>query len=451
MDHPGIHSLISQIQGHLHFLGHRPEPRDLERWALRLYRAMAGRGRLFHRQRHAQEMTQGADPIAALAALFHDAVYVQVDLGLPAAFEPALARYARPKDGGYVLAEAEPGDPVSLVYALFGVAAGDVLGPYGGVNELLSAVAAAVDLGPVLSRGQLAELTCAIEGTIPFRGPDKAGERPFDRLARRLGELDARAGLGLGPAGVDRAVRRAVWLARKDVENFAHDDPGRFLDNTWLLLPETNPSLADPDVYTVKEYRAALQKMEWFLGTLSGDRVFHRFGDEPSASEHARLASKAERNIALASRYLGAKLLGAAVLEALAALSGGDAPLSLFMGQLPSRNPSTPRLERWLPWTEASSECDPTVLRLLEAGRTSEVDFDMRQAPLGAFVYRALGDRRQAAALRRAKAFFAGELEGRAFLRALEPALVEAVAQAVSRMSAARGDGLRARPWEAPV
>src|SRR5512146_152624 len=105
MDHPGIHSLISQIQGHLLFLGHRPEPLEVERWALRLYRAMAGRSRLFHRQRHAEAMTQGADSIAALAALFHDAVYVQVDQGLPPGFEAGLSRYAAPAEGGYRLQE----------------------------------------------------------------------------------------------------------------------------------------------------------------------------------------------------------------------------------------------------------------------------------------------------------------------------------------------------------
>lgn len=452
MEYPGIHALISLIQGHLLFLGHRPSPQDLERWALRIYRAMAGQRRMFHRQSHALTMAEGGDSIAALAALFHDSVYVQVDQGLPEQYKAELELYVTVKDGAYAVAADPPSAyPVGLVTELFGFKHGEVLSPYAGLNEFLSALVAVTELDCTLTPAQLAQLVCCIEGTIPFRKADGSGAKPFERLAARLRELNRRAGLGMSEAEVVSAIRRAVWLARRDVENFAHDDPGRFLDNTWLLLPEGNSALLDPDTYTIKEYRGAMQKMEGFLGGLSGDRVFHRFEDEPSEVEHARLVAAADRNISIAARYLRAKVLASAILEALADLTGGDVPISLFMGQIASRNPATPKLERWLPSVPAHAGCDPLILRLLETGRATDTSFDSKEAPLATFVYRWLGDEGAAAAMGPAKRMFQGELPPGGFLAGLEPRLVDAVARAAEKLVVSRGALLRARPWAAPA
>ena len=43
--------------------------------------------------------------------------------------------------------------------------------------------------------------------------------------------------------------------------------------------------------------------------------------------------------------YLRVKLVAQAILEALAELTGGDAPLTLFMGDLPHEGVAPPRLE----------------------------------------------------------------------------------------------------------
>lgn len=425
---PAIQKLVSLIRRRLTALGHWPQAAEVERIALKIHRSMGGRSRLFHSRRHAVAMTEGADPIAALAALFHDTVYVQVDLGLPPAFADVLSRYAERDGGGYRVGPKPPG----FLAELFGFRPGDALSPFAGLNEYLSAAAAMEELGGILSPTELAEVASCIEGTIPFRG-----NAPFARLALRLRDMD------LPEDTVRRTVERAVWVSHKDVENFAFEDCGRFLDNTWLLLPETNPALLSADVYTIRDYRTALFKMEGFVASLSGERVFHRWGSFPDPELHARLVAAANRNITVTVRYLRAKLAASGLLEALAETTGGDAPISLFMGGRGARR----RLEHWLPASPTAEDCDPVILRLLEQGRPAHTSFDIRRAPLASFIYRALGAARTETLAGDAKAMFRGELSAAAFLRAAPEEVVEPTASAAARMAATREPALTRRPW----
>ena len=79
---------------------------------------------------------------------------------------------------------------------------------------------------------------------------------------------------------LDHAVCRAVRVGNRDVENFSDNDAARFLDNTWKLLPESNPALHSPMVYTVRDYRIALQKME-VDGHIETQRVGRARCDKP--------------------------------------------------------------------------------------------------------------------------------------------------------------------------
>ena len=113
-------------------------------------------------------------------------------------------------------------------------------------------------------------VAACIEQTIPFRVDPVTelhdrlvGARPRRRRARRH---DARA-----------RSASATATSRTSPTTM----PARFLDNTWKLLPESNPALHSPLVYTVRDYRIALQKMEGFLAWLPAERVFHTWGDEP--------------------------------------------------------------------------------------------------------------------------------------------------------------------------
>jgi len=62
-------------------------------------------------------------------------------------------------------------------------------------------------------------------------------------------------------AEIEDTIVGAVVFANRDVDSFAEKDASVFLDGTWKLLPETNVALRSGRIYSIKDYRLALQKM----------------------------------------------------------------------------------------------------------------------------------------------------------------------------------------------
>lgn len=428
---PTLQRLVGMFRAAMTELGKNPSDADLESWAVLIHASMSGRGRSYHTVRHVFEVGGGTDAIGSLAILFHDTVYCEVDGGLPRGLEPYLTDALR-VDGDHV--ELGPFDPKrdplrALVAQLFGFTPGQPVTLQTGLNELASALLAVRALRSHLTLAELAQLVACIEATIPFRPPDAE-----EKLAARLGEADAAHGLGLGPDGIEAAVERAVRVANRDIGNFAFEDTGAFLSHTWEILPETNPTLRMP-AYTLGEYRAAMTKMAGFLGSLEPERVFRRFRGEPDPGELEALYARGRTNLARGTRYLRQKLLSARLLETLATLTGGDAPVSLFMGDLPG-DESTLRLEHLLPpdVEPAAADVDAEVLRLLAEGRKNESVFDLRNSPLAAYMYAQLGDAESDRVL-------AAE-DGWPLLEALPPRMVARIASACARIAPTRARGL---------
>jgi hypothetical protein len=420
----------------------------IERCASLIHRAMDGQSRIFHSHDHVLELADGGDPTSVIAALFHDVVYVQVDGGLSAATTGLLGdALVREPDGWHLPDGFDRNPSVRLVARVFGVTAGPAPSPFAGLNELCSALVAVRALEPILAPRQLAEVAACIEATIPFRPATPDGQVPLERLASRLRAASDELDLGFDASAIVEATERACRLANQDVANFADPEHARFLDNTWKLLPETNPALHSPQSYTLREYRTALAKMEGFLSSLPAERVFQRFGSEPAQQVHEARLAAAARNLAVATRYLRAKLNTLAMLEAMAEVSGGDAPLELFMGALPRpSSPAPARVEQFLPAVtgEAAFDVDPALLALLSAGRASDTDFDLRTSPLSARIYRQLGEAATGASATSAGRLFRGELSASAFLATCPPAIVAEIAHGLSEMVPTRRAALRA-------
>lgn len=386
---PNTLSRLAQVfRAAMEGLGKTPDDGHLEKWAVVIHSAMSGRGRSYHTVEHVFEVNGGGDPIGSLAILFHDTVYCEVDGGLPRGLKEVLGD-ALMVDGDHV--ELRPFDPQkdvlrALVARIFGFNPGQRVTFQSGLNELASALLAVRSLRSHLDLATLAQVVTCIEATIPFR-PQEAE----DLLAERLLKADEEHGLGLGEEGVERAVQRAVDVANRDIGNFAYEDPASFLSHTWEILPETNPTLRAP-AYTLAEYREAMGKMKGFLDSLEAERVFRAFRGNPSPEELSELYARTTTNLERGSRYLRQKVLSARVLESLAMLTGGDAPVSLFMGDLPSESQSH-SLGDLVPTTESVvDDTDPVVYRLLSKGRTKDSGFDLRHSPLAAHIYARLGD-----------------------------------------------------------
>ncbi len=429
-----VHQIVEVLGLALRGLGATPAPLALERWGFAIHGALSAPGREYHNHDHVLALADdgAGEPLDVLAALYHDAIYLQVDLGPPPSMRAELDRVLVRADAGWTVLPP-PTAAAADVLAVFARAAGEVVTPVGGLNELASALVACLHLDGVLDRPALLALAMAIEQTIPFR------DDPATALHARA------AALGVDGEALAAMVRRAVRFGNRDVENFATPDPGRFLDSTWKLLPESNPSLQLPSVYTVRDYRIALQKMEAFLAGLPPDRVFHRWGGEPADDVLAGWVAATTRNLALAVRYLGIKLYSIAIVEALCEATGGDVPLDYFMGGLATPDDPDPRrVESFLPAVARAAELDPTLDALLTAGRASASSFDTGPSPLAAFLYATCPAAAIAAGLDGARALWAEAVTPLAFLRAQPAVAIGPIAAAAAEVAETRGPALRA-------
>jgi hypothetical protein len=426
-----VHEIVNALWRALHDLGSAATTGDIERWGFSIHAALSAAGREFHNHDHVIDLVVGSEPLEVIAALYHDAVYFQVDQGPPRSMRDELSSVlAQGADGWRVLPSAAR--PVTGdVLHVFGRRVGDVVTPTTGLNELSSALVASLQLEHALSREQRIAIAACIEQTIPFRVD------PVPELHHRLVEL------GLAGEVLEVATRSAVRVGNRDVENFSDNDAARFLDNTWKLLPESNPALHSPMVYTVRDYRIALLKMESFLAWLPAERVFHSWNDEPRPEVHARRVARAAGNLELAVRYLRAKLYSISLVEAIAELTGGDVPVDYFMGGTKSaRCLEVKTIERFLPALPDAHDLDPPLHRLLAEGRASESSFDTGPSPVGAFLHAAVGDRAVMAGVEAARRWWAGAGDASAFLASQPRQPVAAIARAAANIIDTRRDRL---------
>jgi len=430
-----VHELVHALWRALHELGSTADVADVERWGFSLHAALSAPGREFHNHDHVIDLASSGDPLEVIAALYHDAVYIQVDQGPPRSMRMEMDRVLAQTTGGWTVLPRAATEQVSAdVLAVFGRAVGDIVTGTTGLNELASAFVASLQLEDALDRDQRMAIAACIEQTIPFRVD------PVSELHDRL------VALGLSGARLDDTLRRAVRVGNRDVENFAENDAARFLDNTWKLLPESNPALHSPMVYTVRDYRIALQKMESFLAWLPADRVFHAYADEPKPEVHARRVARTTGNLELAVRYLRAKLYSIALVEAIAEHTGGDVPLDYFMGG--PKNASRPRdaapkrIEQFLPELGSAADLDPPLQRLLAEGRASESNFDTRPSPVGAFLHATIGEAAVMKGVEHARLWWAGGSTPAEFLASQPAKPVAAVVRAAAHIIDARRDRL---------
>jgi hypothetical protein len=184
-----------------------------------------------------------------------------VDKGLPDAVAGPLGQLVIIKHSGlsaeYYVMESDD-DMMHLINAVFGFAPGHKLGAFAGLNEYLSTLLAVLELRHTCTPTQLLQIALCIEATVPFRKPDAHGRTVPETLLARMSGYVARHGnlfsppIALSAEQQVAAVQRAVSLANMDVGGFSNPDIRFFLRNTWNLLPESNPSLRTPGLYTLK-------------------------------------------------------------------------------------------------------------------------------------------------------------------------------------------------------
>src|SRR6218665_3279856 len=85
-----VHRIIATYSRALEALGLGVPPLFVEKWGVAVHQALSSRAREFHTHQHVLELVRDADAIETLAALYHDIVYVQVDLDVPTHYAELL-------------------------------------------------------------------------------------------------------------------------------------------------------------------------------------------------------------------------------------------------------------------------------------------------------------------------------------------------------------------------
>jgi hypothetical protein len=423
-----------------------PSVETVEKLAILIHRAMTTPARHYHTPEHVFKFVEPANPIHNLTALFHDIIYYQIEQSFVPEIWETLAPYIRERAGELFVAEALPPTDALLWFALdlFELQPGQKISAAPALNEFLSALVMIRQLAGLVPDKDLYRMTICIEATIPFRGKAGGGDCYLGALELRLKALGEQGRLPLSAAEIEATLEWAVVFANTDIDSFAERDPGKFLDGTWKLLPESNPALRSRETYTLRDYRQALQKMEAFLSRLNPDQIFNCYHNSPPPEVFAQMTARARQNVATACEYLRLKWLAMAVLEALAEATGGNAPVSLFMGDMPKGGEKTLGLEDLLPEVQIPPWVDPAsaMYKLLAVGRVSATSFDIKNSPLALFLYKSLRPERFEPLLALAQEMFAGRLTAEDFLAQVDHGVTAAVARACAAMVYTRREKL---------
>ncbi len=421
--------------------------KDLESMAVLVHRAMTLQTRHFHTLEHVFSFTSAADPIQSLAALFHDIVYFQVDEGFIPEIQEIIAPFIHQYGNKISLKPLLPDEDriLQLTLEVFNFSPGKILSPNNGLNEFLSALVMGKKLYGVISDHDLLRMIICIEATIPFQGKNDKGETHFDILENRLKHINEKYIYCMEEADIIEALQLAVKFSNKDVESFSEKSAGRFLDNTWKLLPETNVALRSAEIYSIREYRQALYKMDLFFSFLNPENVFNQYHGVPSNRKYQQMVRQARNNVLTARDYLRIKLLSAAILEALAEITGGDAPLSLFSEDLQSESRQSLQYQDFLQQPIEPAPIDNTSIlyKLFYEGRPAETAFDMKTSPLALFLYMTLKQQEINRLVELALKMFDNELHPYQFLREINPTVLAAITDATAQMVVTRREKLR--------
>lgn len=412
--------------------------KGIEDMAIMVHGIMSRRSREFHTLDHVFGFIDGSDYIIALAAVFHDLVYYQVDNGLPAGLSTLLEGCISVEaDGIHIKDELSLDDRAFLALcSIFNVKPGSILKPGGGLNEFLSALAMLKLMSPYLDLEQLVAILVCIEASIPFRGVDDSGNNVGDILEHRLEDLREAGLITIDDPGIQRIVNGATGFANADVRDFSLADPGQFLSNTWKLLPESNAALRYSNMYTIRDYRKALMGMRGFLASLSPSIIYHTYRGNPNAKTMATLYASTGRNLRCALDYFDAKILATGLLDAIATLSGGDVPVALFMGELPYEGMDGEHFIDFLPGVLSPDWLDEedTVFRLLKDGRLDESSFDLRNSPLAMHLYLRLGPEPWMVSCKAAINYVSGTLDAKDFISELPNEVISDLLEASAHM-----------------
>ena len=108
-----VHEIVNALWRALHGLGAPADTNQVERWGFAIHAALSAAGREFHNHDHVIDIAKHGDPLEVIAALYHDAVYIQVDQGPPHSMRAEMDRVLGAVDKGWRVLPGAADDPAT--------------------------------------------------------------------------------------------------------------------------------------------------------------------------------------------------------------------------------------------------------------------------------------------------------------------------------------------------
>ena len=364
----------------------------VESIAIEVVRAMGSEMRDYHKPEHSLDVSKVNSPIASLAAIFHDCIYIQVDPSWKTNFYSYLGNFIPTVelnlDANDVF-KTENSEIRKAILVLFGMESNSDLRLNKGLNELLSAIVMEHFLSPILTVKDVLSVAACIEATIPFRNVDADGNTSADRLKKRLNKAAQILNESFSEQEQINIIDWCREIVANDLASFASHRLNTFISNTWNVMNENNAALRNMYFY-ISEYRKAVNNVIPFLQSLDPNQMFWNSPEFDLDYRTRVMVENAKRNLQLGIDYLKTVGLSLSILEAIAIETGGDLPYEALVGPLRRSREHMPlSVGAFLPARESRSfnEDEKAVFLILKNGRETRARFDRKDFPLGAYLY----------------------------------------------------------------
>ncbi len=433
-----VNEFAKQIKLSVTELGLTMSDSEVEALAIFLIRTMGSDSRDYHRPEHSLEVSRVKDPIPRLAAFFHDVIYVQVD---PTWRELSQLIYPFIPDNSFSLnvvdALKQANDPwLRAVCMMFGVEHEETLTPSKGLNEFLSALLMYQKLKGHLKPEIMFRAVACVIATVPFLGIDAEGKNPAERLVVRM--KSATKALEFGPfpeSFYDEMVNECCEIVHTDLASFGSALFEAYISNTWKVMYESYPPLRNM-YFSISEYRRAVYGNITFLDTLDSSRLFWDVYSKGRKADKV-LDGRSNYNLRMGQIYLKSIGVALSVLEAIALLTGGDAPYEMFTGAMRrSREHNPIAIDEFLPSPETlgGAEIEEVIYTVLKDGRGERARFDGKTNALAAYLFYELKCNGVLALYQKTKLMHNGGLSAEAFLKEVPEHVLKKILAALEKV-----------------
>lgn len=352
----------------------------IEKYSIFIYENMSEEHRYYHNMWHIFDLIIEKNNVNNLAAIYHDIVYFQIYQKLNEKLYDLLKDYIKIDKVDIYLnideKELKNNKRLNIILDIFWFKNSDKLNIFWWLNEILSAFVVYKHVWEKLKINDFIELITMIEATIPFRA--NYVKNTEEKLTKIIDKYNINF-------NIEKIIRNSIIIANNDVSSFYEEELWDFLEWTWKLLPENNPSLRNRTVYKVSDYKNSIFKTYMFFKNIKFNYIINRYDNHPKDSEYEKMMLNIIKNILNTKYFLKFKLIPISILDSIASKTWWDTLMSYFMWELDEK---TMRLEDYLVdkrKIDNSHEIDNIVLNWINL---KKIIFDISKSPIVIYMYK---------------------------------------------------------------